>query len=94
MLLSFENGIENMDGFDCYMQNGSAYYFSGIIWMRGRKAGQDTARQIAAACDETGDVPFAAIFGSFCFVIRKPSGELILFTDNSNFLFFSINCTK
>lgn len=90
MLLSYKKGIVNFNGLHTYSYKEYTYYYSGIIWMTGKKTGEETVLQIAVIFEETGVIPFARIFGSFYCIIKKPDGEIILFTDNSNMHCFFI----
>lgn len=84
MLISYEKGMVNIDGFESFESNGNTYYYSGIIWMRGKKAGKESMQEVATIYEGCGTIPFIKIFGSFYCVIQRENGEIILFTDNSN----------
>src|SRR5690606_26661912 len=90
MLISYERGIINVNNFECLEKNGYLYYYSGIIWMRGKKAGKETVEHISKIYEVQNKIPFIEIFGSFCFVILHPNGRIVLFTDNSNMRTFYI----
>lgn len=84
MLLSYEKGMVNTDGFESFESNGNTYYYSGIIWMRGKKAGKESVQEIATIYEKHGSIPFIEIFGSFYCVIQRSNGDIMFFTDNSN----------
>lgn len=90
MLISYKKGILNTSGFEYLNRNGYKYYYSGVIWMRGSKAGKETVQRISEIYENSYVIPFNDIFGSFYFVIQHPNGKLILFTDNSNMHSFFI----
>jgi hypothetical protein len=90
MLISIENGILNSNGFNSIYRNGYTYFYSGLIWMRNKKAGKETIKYIADLFEEKNDIPFIDIYGSFYCGILNPSGRLIFFTDNSNMHSFYI----
>lgn len=90
MLISFESGIINVDNFECIEINNYKYYYSGIIWMRGKKAGKETVEHISKLYEVEHNIPFIDIFGSYSFVILHPNGRIVMFTDNSNLHTFYI----
>ncbi|SOC38598.1 asparagine synthase-related protein [Ureibacillus acetophenoni] len=90
MLISYEEGIININNFECIEINGYKYYYSGIIWMRGKKAGKETVEHLSKIYEVQNKIPFIEIFGSFCLVILHPNGRIVLFTDNSNMRTFYI----
>lgn len=62
---------------------GVEYFYDGIIYMLGLKAGEESVRRLACYYDETGEIPFLDLYGSYHIAMRFPDGRVLLFTDNS-----------
>lgn len=73
---------------------GVDYFFDGIIYMLGAKAGEESVRKLARCYYETGELPFSDLYGSYHMAIRFLDGRILLFTDNSyqNVFFIGRDC--
>lgn len=81
MLITAEGSIRNAP--NSYEQNGVSYFWTGLIWARGRLAGRDTAQYIAQRFDREGAISFKELLGCFLFAVRQLDGRLLVFADNS-----------
>ena len=87
MLFSAEAGFLDTSGFTGLQIGDCIYYYRGVFFMRGRKAGRDSILAFAQEFETSGVPPYAKAFGAFSCAIARPTGETIFFTDNSN-----LNC--
>ncbi len=90
MLLSYNKGIINYDGFEKIEFGNLNVYYRGILWMRGKKAGKESVTHFIKKYIDSGKIPFIELFGAFSCIIEYSDGKLILFTDNSNMHCFFI----
>ena len=84
MLFDIETGFSNTTGFTRVEVGDSVYYYSGIFYLRGRKAGDDSIVAFAREYEETGALPLAKVFGAFSCALVQPNGDTVFFSDNSN----------
>jgi len=75
MLFSISEGFVDTSGFQRTVYNGSAYYYSGTVFVRGMKAGEESIIALAKEFETTGSIPFKKLFGSFNCVISQPQQE-------------------
>lgn len=90
MIFSRTEGFLSTEGFEKVIYKNYVYYYSGIIYLRGKKAGKESVCWIAEEYETTGIIPFTKIFGAFCLIIDKLDGESIFLSDNSNLHCFFI----
>lgn len=90
MIFSIKEGFINTEGFEEVRYKEYTFYYSGILYLRGKKAGRESVLAVAEEYEATGVIPFIKIFGAFCLIICKPDGKTIFFTDNSNLHCFFI----
>jgi hypothetical protein len=76
--------INDIGGFEHYTYAGTDHLFRGFVYVPGKKAGQESAAEIARLFSESGKVPFSIIRGSYSYIIRRDDGDVIVFSDNSN----------
>jgi hypothetical protein len=87
MLFSASSGFLNTDGFARVETDTCTYYYKGVFYMRGRKAGRESIVAFAQEYESSGVLPFAKAFGAYSCAIAHPKGQTIFFADNSN-----LNC--
>lgn len=63
---------------------GYSFYWKGLIWKYGKKAGKETVLDIAENYINTGKIDYIKIFGAFTVVIQCPDKSIMAFCDNSN----------
>lgn len=91
MILDFCLGLRHMSKFETFNYKECIYYYSGVIWTYGKKSGKETIEYLSNFYDKNGKIPFNYLFGAFHLIIKKSSGEVIMFTDNSNMHCFYIS---
>lgn len=84
MIFSIKEGFINTEGFEEVRYKEYTFYYSGVLYLRGKKAGRESVLAVAEEYEATGVIPFIKIYGAFYLIISKPDGETIFFTDNSN----------
>jgi hypothetical protein len=84
MLFSAEAGFIDTTGLAKAVIGDSTYYYSGLFYIRGRKAGLDSIAAFAQEYEESGALPLNKVFGAFCCAVVQPNGDTTFFADNSN----------
>ena len=84
MLFDSKAGFVNTAGFTKVEIGDYVYYYSGVFYLRGRKAGEDSVVGFAREYEASGALPFDKVFGAFCCAIVQPDGETLFFADNSD----------
>lgn len=64
--------------------NGYKYYCNGLIYIYGKRAGEESIRCLAAEYEKMGEIPFEKLHGAFSILIKNPDESAIAFTDNSH----------
>lgn len=83
MLVSINSSrIENTIGFKEYQFRGITVYYSGLIFVSGKKQGEESLRYITEKY-MSGEIPFREIYGSYALII-KDDEKIMVFSDNSN----------
>jgi hypothetical protein len=82
MIFSIKEGFINTEGFEEVRYKEYTFYYSGILYLRGKKAGRESVLAVAKEYEATGVIPFIKIYGAFYLIISKPDGETIFFTDS------------
>ena len=84
MLFSLEEGFINTAGFTRIDINRHSYYYSGLFYTLGFKAGRESIAAFAKELESLGAIPFDKAFGAFCCAVVQPNGNTTFFADNSN----------
>lgn len=90
MIFSRTEGFIDTEGFEKVVHKQRLFYYSGLFFMRGKKAGEESVLAFAEEYETTGNIPFIKMFGAFCLIICESDGKSIFFTDNSNLHCFFI----
>lgn len=94
MLISFKKKVLDSKGFKrVERKSGYTYYLSGLLFMIGKKAGNESLFTLADEYENTDMIPFSKLYGAFSCIIVKPNGDIIMFSDNSNMHCFFISET-
>ena len=76
-------GIAHQQGFKEYTYSGITLFVDGLLYIYGKKAGNETAKWMCEEITEKGVIPYQLLRGAFsCIVIS--SSSIVAFTDNSN----------
>jgi len=70
------------------------YYYNGVIFMRGKRAGRETIEALIQEIETTGSIPYLKLYGAFSCVVQYPNDRIVAFTDNSNMHCFYWNQTE
>lgn len=83
MLISARSGIVNTEGYEKLTNEAYAVYISGILFVRGLKAGEESIRWMLENYSNTGMIPFDKLCGAYSILIDDCERGLICFSDNS-----------
>lgn len=84
MLISDRDGIINIDNFNkVYSGEQFSVYLNGMIFCRGLKEGRESIQKVCHDIEQTNEIPFALLFGSFTMVIDYNGKRQVVFSDNS-----------
>ena len=83
MLISARSGIVNAKGYEQITVGEYTVYISGVLFIRGLKAGVESVKWMIESYANLGAVPFDKLCGAYSIVIDNCAGELICFSDNS-----------
>ncbi|MFL2140598.1 hypothetical protein [Ruoffia sp. FAM 26254] len=84
-MLITTTGIKQIDSFHEYKSpKDYYYYYNGLFFLRGKKAGLESVKELAKTYESTNQIDFEKLYGAFSFVIKDPNGKITIFSDNSN----------
>lgn len=84
MIYSGKDKSLNIDEFELIKYKGKTFYYLGIIYTLGKKAGKESMFHIAEQLELNKKIPFSDIYGAYVVVIEEKNEKYTFFTDNSN----------
>lgn len=83
MLISVTEGIVNTHGFKAYSYGENKIFLNGLLFLRGKIAGQESLDVVAYEYFEENRIRFDGFYGSFSMILSKKDSPVVVFTDNS-----------